>query len=80
MESNVPVIIRAIHSLSVKHVINICQLVKDVDSDEMDSLVRTSIVSVVDQYAKAMGVKRVELAEEIVKLMKMAEELKHDEE
>lgn len=75
MDSKIPVIVAAIHSLSVKHVINVCQLVKDVDPESMDALVKTSIVSVVDQYAKAIGEKRVVLAEEIVELMRKAEEL-----
>lgn len=75
MDSKIPVIISAIHSLSVMHVVNVCQLVKDVNPDDMDALVKTSIVSVVDQYAKAIGEKRVALAEEIVELMRKAEEL-----
>lgn len=75
MDSKIQVIIGAIHFLSVKHVFNICQLIKDVDPDNMESLMKTSIVSVMDQYAEAMGEEPVVLAEEIVKLMKMAEEL-----
>ena len=78
MESKIPVIIRAIHSLSVKHVINVCLLVKDVDPDNMEALIKTSIVSVMDQYADAIGEKRVVLAEEILELMRKIEEFEHD--
>lgn len=78
MESKIQVIIGAIHFLSVKHVVNICQLIKDVDPDNMGSLMKTSIVSVMDQYAEAMGEEPVVLAEEIVELIREVEKIQHD--
>ena len=78
MDSKIPVIIEAIHCMSVIHVVNMCQLVKDVNPDDMGALVKTSIVSDIDQYAEAIGEKPLVLAEEIVELMRKEEELKHD--